>query len=134
MSGYQRAPMPAGGQPYGNEPGEHKTGNGFAVTGLVLGILGLVLCWTTWPGAILGILGIIFGAVGLSAAKKRNGAGKGMAMTGLILGILGTLLAIIWMAFIVSMITNSSSEFRKEFDKAMREQQQNQQNQPSPAE
>ena len=53
---------------------ELRGNNGFAIAALICGILGFVV-----PG--LGLLSIIFGAIGLS--RK----GRGMALTGMILGI-----------------------------------------------
>jgi hypothetical protein len=55
-------------------PAAQSAGNGFAVTSLVTGILGL------FP------FGLIFGFMGLSRAKKV-GKGKGMAWTGIILSL-----------------------------------------------
>lgn len=51
-------------------------GNGFAVASLITGILPL-------PP-----LGLIFGFLGLSQAKKIGGTGKGMAIIGIVLSIL----------------------------------------------
>lgn len=55
-----------------------------AVASLVLGIIGLVVSlFTTWPGAILGLIAIILGALG-----RKDPAKKGIATAGLVLGIL----------------------------------------------
>lgn len=76
-------------------------GNGFAVTGLVLGILSLVLFFIPFLGILLGLLGLIFGGVGIGRAN-RVGKGKGMAVAGLVMGILGLLLGLSWILLIVS--------------------------------
>ena len=68
---------------------EQPQGNGLAVAGLVLGIIGAVLFFVPFLGWILALLGIIFGALGNGKANKIGGKGKGMAMAGLILGIIG---------------------------------------------
>jgi hypothetical protein len=62
--------------------------NGLAVASLVLGILALVLFFTIVFPIILGILAVIFGAIGW--AKANQGADhKGLAIAGLILGVMG---------------------------------------------
>jgi hypothetical protein len=61
--------------------------NAFAVAALVLGIVGAALFWTIVPGFLLGLLATVFGAIGLSRAR-RGAPNKGMAIAGLVLGIL----------------------------------------------
>ncbi|MCR5435678.1 MAG: hypothetical protein K6E97_01275 [Treponema sp.] len=55
-----------------------------AIAALVLGILSLVSFWTGYGGFGLGILAIIFGALGL----KKGGPDAGKAKAGLIMGII----------------------------------------------
>ena len=69
---------------------QQQQGNGLAVTGLVLGIIGLVFCWIAWLGIILGVLSVICGASGSANQVKR-----GMAIAGIVLGILAVLFAIL---------------------------------------
>lgn len=73
-----------------------------AVAGMVLGILGLVLCWIPFVGAACALVGLILGVLGMGRANKIGGAGKGMAIAGLITGILGLLAGIffIWMTMV----------------------------------
>ena len=96
-------PGPPGPDPqYGFTPGQHphgapvdpNQGNGMAVAGLVLGIIGLVLFFVPFICQILALLGIIFGALGMGKAKKIGGKGNGMAVTGLILGVLAMIVSI----------------------------------------
>jgi hypothetical protein len=95
-------PAPHGAyNPYGAPPSQ---GNGMAVAGLVLGILAVVLFFLTWPAWLLGILGIIFGALGMSKAKRIGGKGKGMGMAGLICGVIGLLVSIIWTVWLISAV------------------------------
>lgn len=71
--------------------------NGLAVAGFVLGLLGLLTCWIpilNIVGILLGILGVVLAAVGLSKSRKV-GAGRGLAIAGIALGGLGVLLAIL---------------------------------------
>jgi hypothetical protein len=70
-----------------------QAGNGKAVTGLVCGILSIVLCWLTFLDIVPIVLGFVFSLTGLSEAKRR-GIGRGMAKAGLVLTIIGTVFAI----------------------------------------
>jgi predicted RNA-binding Zn-ribbon protein involved in translation (DUF1610 family) len=66
------------------------TSNGFAVAGLVLGIIGL----PTFCVPIPAILAIVFGGIGYAQITKSGseGGGKGMAITGICFGVIGTLI------------------------------------------
>jgi len=57
-----------------------------AVAGLVLSLVGLVPCF--WIFQLPGLLGAIFGAVGLSQTKDGTQRGRGMAVAGLVIGLL----------------------------------------------
>ena len=103
-------PQPyAAPQPYpaGYAYAAPQAGNGMAVAALVLGILSLILSWLLVVDFILAVLAIIFGAVGLSTANKRNGAGKGMAIAGLVLGLITIALGIIFWVVIYGVITST---------------------------
>ena len=65
-----------------------------AVAGMVLGIIALVLSWFPFLGWILGLLGVIFGGVGIGKAN-RVGKGKGAAIAGLICGALAIVIGIL---------------------------------------
>jgi hypothetical protein len=69
-------------------------GNGLAVAGLVLGIIAIPASILTLLDIPIGVLGIIFGGVGIAKANKIGGKGKGMAVAGLICGAIGLILAI----------------------------------------
>ncbi|MBA2539144.1 MAG: DUF4190 domain-containing protein [Deltaproteobacteria bacterium] len=62
--------------------------NGMATAGMICGIVGIVLCWFPFLGLIAGLLGIVFGAIGMSRAGRLGNLGKGAAITGLVCGIL----------------------------------------------
>ncbi len=69
-----------------------------AVASLVLGILSLVAAilpfLPSWLGAVLGIIGIILGALARKDSEKA-----GMATAGMVLSIIGTVLCLIfWVA------------------------------------
>ena len=78
---------------------QQQGGNGIAIAGLVTGILSVVLFWFPFLGVILGLLGAIFGGVGIGKAN-RVGKGKGMAVAGLVTGILGILAGVAWIFLI----------------------------------
>jgi hypothetical protein len=64
--------------------------NNFAVASLVLGIVGVLMCFLFVPS----ILAVIFGAVGLSQIKQQPFVyrGRGLATAGLVLGLIGVAL------------------------------------------
>ncbi|WP_369217766.1 DUF4190 domain-containing protein [Streptomyces flavofungini] len=70
--------------------------NGFAVAGLVCGIVGLFLL-----SFVLGPLAIVFGAIALRQ-KAVRGSGGGMAKAGIILGIVDVVLFIVVLAVAAS--------------------------------
>ena len=70
---------------------EKKSGNGFAIAALVLGIVGFVLGWTGVLGLVLAVLGLVFGILAL--VKKQS---KGMAITGVVLSSIALVAALIF--------------------------------------
>jgi predicted RNA-binding Zn-ribbon protein involved in translation (DUF1610 family) len=74
--------------------------SGFAVTSMILGIIGIFI---PCIGALLGILATIFGGVALGGMNRsQNSDGKGMAITGLVLGILELIGWILWWLVIIA--------------------------------
>lgn len=70
-------------------------GKGLSVTGLVLGIVAVVLAWfymVNIVALVCGIVGIICAAKGKGQAKAA-GAPTGLGTAGLVLAIIGTVLA-----------------------------------------
>lgn len=96
------APPPPGYVPFGTPPaGGGRRTNGLAVASLVLGIVGIVLCFLFIPW----ILAIVFGAI---AIKQCNAdptyTGKGLAIAGLVCGLVG-------MAIVVLIFTTGETNF-----------------------
>lgn len=85
---YPQGPYGYPGGPYG--PGGWQApaapNNGFGIAALVLGIVGLVLSWTMLFGVVLGVLAIVFGAIGRGKGTKGEATNRGQALAGLILG------------------------------------------------
>jgi len=76
----------------GNASTTRTGSNGFAIAGLVCGIIGVFLFQI-----ILGPLAIIFGGIGVSRANRGVGH-RGMAWAGVVLGIIDVLLFIVLIA------------------------------------
>jgi hypothetical protein len=82
-------------------------GNGIGVAGFVTGLLSCVLFFL-WPlSVILGILGIIFGAVGRGKAK-RGAKGLGLSTAGLILGVVGLALMVLFIVVLAGVFMTAS--------------------------
>lgn len=61
--------------------------NGLATAGLVLGVVAIVLFWTIVFGLVLGVLAVIFGAVGMKRASTLPGRHlRGRGLAGVITG------------------------------------------------
>lgn len=83
--------------------------NGMGTAGLVLGIIGVVCSLTIAMeilGMILGILAIIFGAIGRGKANRGEATNRGAATAGLVCGIIATvLLPLLVFLFFASMFS-----------------------------
>lgn len=115
---------PAQGYAPGPAPGTAPQGNGLAIAGLVLGLLGLLLCWVPFLGWLLAILGIIFGAIGVSKAKRVQ-RGKGMALAGLITGVAGLVIGVILFVLAMQAVERRKAELREEFEQYERSRDRN---------
>src|SRR2546426_4005242 len=74
-----QTPPPPGFSP-GPMPPQGPQSNGLAITSLIMGILSCI------PG--VGLLAILFGALGMGKAKDPRVGGKGMAIVGIVLGLI----------------------------------------------
>lgn len=68
--------------------------NGLGVAALVLGSVGTVLFFTSILAAMIGVLAVIFGAVGRIRASRGQATNGGQALAGLILGIVAVIAGI----------------------------------------
>jgi hypothetical protein len=100
------------------QPAPVKQGNGFGVTALVLGIIGVVLALipvvNVFTAIPLGVLAIIFGIIALAKAGSRGGKGKGTGGTGLVLGILAIGLAIAMNALVFNAVKDEADKIEQE--------------------
>ncbi|MFE0510762.1 hypothetical protein [Streptomyces sp. NPDC058964] len=77
--------------------------NGMGTAGLVLGIVSAI-GFCVWPLAIvLGVLGVIFGGIGRAKAGRGEASNPGQALAGIICGSVGVVLALVIIAFQISM-------------------------------
>lgn len=109
-------PMYSYGRGYPPQGPPSGRGRGMALAGLILGIVGLVLCWVP----LLNVLALIAALVGLGlsiaalvpAVRDRTGA-KGLAIAGVIvsgLAVIGSILAITLLSFFFSAVTNTMND------------------------
>jgi len=86
------APQAAGAPVYNAQQSyaQPQDKNGLAIGGFVCSLVGFLCCQLVTP------VGLILSIVGLSKAKKLNGAGKGLAIAGIIIGAIGIALGILY--------------------------------------
>ncbi|MBZ4321746.1 DUF4190 domain-containing protein [Streptomyces huiliensis] len=77
--------------------------NGFGTAALVLGIVSLVLAISVVLGLVLGVLAVIFGAVGRAKAVRGVASNRGQAMAGLILGALGLAASVAMLVLVLNL-------------------------------
>lgn len=109
-------PAPYPGQPYGYPAGPPGYGaprprNGLAIASLVLGIAGVVTCWLTFPGIILGILAVIFGGVGLARARNDRVSNKGMAIAGLTTGVIAIIVGAVLLVYAIQVASDCLDQY-----------------------
>ena len=66
--------------------------NGFAIAGLILGIVTMVFCWVPILVWVLGGTGLALSIVGLVKSKAKGG--KGQSITGLVLSAVGAVIGV----------------------------------------
>lgn len=75
--------------------------SGFAVTGLVLGIISVLLCWIPFLDLLLGILAFIFSIIGFKKSTKQ-----GVAIAGIIFSSISILVGLV-LTFIGAIILSA---------------------------
>jgi Domain of unknown function (DUF4190) len=105
-------PQPPGYQPYpAGAPMAAKRGNsGMAIASLVCSLVGVIPCF--WGFQILGLLGTIFGFIGLKQTKSGERGGRGFAIAGVVIGIiLLVVCAAIWIYIATSDCVRNGNSF-----------------------
>lgn len=118
--GYTQAPsgynlngqsgQPMGGNPYGQPP--QQGSQGFAIAGMVLGIISLVCCCSGYIALVLGVIGMVLSIVSL--VQKRPG--KGMAIAGIVCSAIAIVLIVVLLAIGNSITPEELQEMLKEIE------------------
>lgn len=82
-----------------------ESASGFAIAGMICGILSIICCCAWYISGILGMLGLVFSIMVL----VRNLPGKGLAIAGVICAAIGLILAIGLLVFALSLDRGLSS-------------------------
>ena len=114
-------------------PPQSRPGNGLAIASLVLGIVSTVLFCVWYLSIPLGVLAIVFGAIGGAKAKRGEASGAGMAKTGLILGVVGPVLAVILIIAALAGLKMFGNRLQQIMQQQQQRQQQMQQSQTQPS-
>ena len=88
--------------------------NGLATASMVLGIIAVVLFWSFGFSALIGIVAVVLGAVGVSKSSSLpNRAGRGQAIAGIITGGLGIVAGIFMVAGIAALGQEAEGRFER---------------------
>lgn len=93
---------PPGGYPHAPHSAP-RGGNGLAVAGMVVGIVGILFAFATWPGIIVGLVGLGLSIPGLVRAR-RGAPLKRMAIAGIATSVVAILLGAILLAVVLSRV------------------------------
>lgn len=108
---YAYTPYQSYGYPYPYPPVPQQVlPRGMAITGMVLGIVGLVTA-IFYVGGVIGIVGLVFSIIALRATGRREAGGRGMAIAGLVTSIIAIIInaiEIILIIWVVHTVNNCS--------------------------
>jgi membrane-bound ClpP family serine protease len=113
-------PVPPAGAGYGGPPAARPR-NGMGTAAMVLGILGLVLVVLIFfspLGAVLGLLAVPFGIVGVLRANRGEADNRGQALTGLVTGAVALVIGVLLTIGIGTFFAANVNDFR-EFGRCM---------------
>lgn len=112
LSSVSGRPAPGG---YGSEHSQTlrvvptKTTSGFGIAALVLGIIACLTCWIPFVGLLvipLGILGVVFGFIGILASAIGRRSYIGLPVSGMVVSLIAVIIAVT----ITGAITGAVSE------------------------
>ncbi|WP_318207643.1 DUF4190 domain-containing protein [Streptomyces sp. SJL17-1] len=113
--GYPGYPSTGGGYP-GQTGWQQSPSNGMGTASMVLGIISVAGFCLWGLGAILGILALIFGIIGMKKVGRGEATNRGMAVAGVVLGAIGTLISAVFLGFIIWAASQDSSSFDSGYD------------------
>jgi Protein of unknown function (DUF2510) len=97
-TGGQRFVDPLGTGPNAPHYRSTSTSNGAATAAVVMGSIALAIAWIPFVvviGAVLAILAIVFGSIGLGRSSRTTGVGRKSSIAGLIMGSLGMVAVVV---------------------------------------
>ncbi|MGW6571462.1 DUF4190 domain-containing protein [Streptomyces sp. NPDC054945] len=109
--GYPGYPGQGAYPPYGVQ-----RSNGFGIAALVLGILAVIGCITSFFAVALGIAAVVFGTLGRGKASRGEADNGGMALAGIILGAIGILLGALMIAVMFIGLMDRDAEDDSPYD------------------
>ena len=104
-------PAPAPQRP--REP-QHQGAGGLVITGFVLAIVAIVLCFVPIVNNfafVLAVVGLIFGIIGLVGASKGKHGGKGLAIAAIVISVVSGIGVLASQAFYSAALNQVSESF-----------------------
>jgi len=87
--------------------------DGMGIAAFVLGLIALVTFWTILLGVVLGVLAVVFGAVGYRRGRRGEATNGWMGLTGAITGFVGLVLsAAVLSAGLAFLGSDAADDFR----------------------
>ena len=107
---------PSGSYPAPGYPQTRGRRNGMGTTALVIGVVALtlvVLLLFSPLGALLGLLAVLFGILGLIRVNRREADNRGQAVAGLITGALALIFGILFTISVGTWFATHVNDFRR---------------------
>lgn len=98
-------PQAGWGQPYGAPAPSNGMGIGALVCGILAVVLGIVVGYLFFP-ALLGVVAVILGVLGMGKAKRGEATNRGMALAGTITGAIGVVITVLWIVFAIAVLSS----------------------------
>ncbi|MGH3344291.1 MAG: DUF4190 domain-containing protein [Carbonactinosporaceae bacterium] len=110
------APPPGYYPPPPTYPPPARARNGMGTAALVLAILALLVSWFLGAGILLGVLGLIFGFIGLGRLRRGDASNQGVTVAGLVLSGLAILISIGFLVVEIYVVTLVNDCISQGFD------------------